>query len=93
MAQRITPETALKRQVKDYLALRGVWNVPLLQGIGSYKGLPDRIAIKAGKTYFLEFKSPTGRLSEYQQEFKTNTEDAGGIYIEVRSVEDVAKYL
>lgn len=89
----LTPETALKHQIKDYLDLKGVFHIPILQGLGAAKGIPDRFAFTGGKTYGIEVKAKNGRLSEYQQRFKEQLEAAGSIYIEARSVEDVMKYL
>ena len=59
----------------------------------SVKGIPDRIAVKDGRFYGIEVKAPTGRMSPYQTEFKTRLEEAGGVYIEARSLEDVMKHL
>lgn len=39
----VTEETSIKSACKDYLNLMGVFNYALLQGMGSYKGIPDRI--------------------------------------------------
>ena len=37
-------EDDIKNQVKDYLDLRRYFHFPLTAGMGSYSGLPDRIA-------------------------------------------------
>lgn len=90
--RRVTPETALKAAAKQYLALRGWLTYPLIQqGITppSLRGLPDRIAIKNGRTVYLEFKSPKGRLSEYQEARRAEIEAAGATYLVVRSIEDL----
>ena len=84
-----TPETIIKNQIKSYLDVIGVFHFPIMQGMGSYKGIPDRLAIKEGVTYYIEIKSATGRQSEYQKEFQKKCEKAGGLYILARSVEDV----
>lgn len=88
----MTKETQLKGQVKDYLRLKGIFNFPVLQGLGAEKGVPDRIAVKDGKFIALEIKAPKGVMSEYQLNFKQRLELAGGIYLEVRKLEDVIEY-
>lgn len=61
----------------------------MLQGLGAAKGIPDRMAVKDGRFYGIEVKTPKGRMSPYQQEFKRRLEEAGGVYIEARALEDV----
>ena len=85
----MTPETAIKNQIKDYLDLKGIFHFPVLQGLGAAKGVPDRIAVKDGIFYGIEVKTPKGRLSEHQKAFRDRVVAAGGVYIEARSVEDV----
>ncbi len=43
MSRKVTPETALKQQVREYLDLHGVFSFPLTAGLGSFKGVPDRV--------------------------------------------------
>jgi len=38
-----TEETIVKGHVKEYLAIKGIFNYPLVQGLGAYRGVPDRI--------------------------------------------------
>jgi len=89
----LTPETQLKSQIKDYLDLRGVFHFPILQGLGAAKGIPDRIAVKDGRFIAIEVKAPNGRLSTYQELFRDRLTQAGGVYIEARSLEDVMRIL
>ncbi len=86
-----TPETKLKRQCAEYLKWKHIFNFPILQGLGAYPGLPDRIAIENGKLIALEFKAATGRQSKHQEEFQKALELAGGEYIVVRSLEELRK--
>ena len=85
----MTPETAIKRQVKQYLQYRGWFVFPVLQGLGAYKGISDLIALKRGRVAFIEVKRPGGRQSEHQKSFQENIEAQGGEYWLVRSVDDV----
>lgn len=84
-------ENDIKRQVKEYLDVKGWFNFPLIAGLGSYPGLPDRIAIKGGRVLFLEIKRPGGKQSKYQKQFQANIEKAGGEYILVDSIESIMK--
>lgn len=88
-----TPENIVKRQIKDYLWLRGWFNFPLMQGLGCYPGAPDRIAIKDGRVLFIEVKAPKGNQSPYQKRFQKYTELSGGEYVLARSVDDVIKII
>lgn len=89
----MTPETSIKKTVKDYLNLKRYFWWYNLAGLGAYKGIPDIFILYEGKLYGVEFKSKQGKLSDYQARFQFNMEKAGGKYIVARSLEDVQKYL
>ena len=93
MSRYKTPETLLKHQAKDFLAIYRVWTFPVLQGIGSAKGIPDRLGIYRGRPLAIEFKSPKGKLTENQERFRSHWESQGGIYILARSIEDLQEGL
>jgi hypothetical protein len=77
-------EAAIQRAVFQHLAARRVSGVfafhppnggwrshveaAILKGLGVYPGVPDVIAIKGGRAYGLELKSPAGRLSPAQRD-------------------------
>lgn len=86
-------ENDIKRQVKNYLDIKGFFHFHILQGLGAFRGIPDMIAVKAGRVIFLEIKKPGGKLSEYQQRFKETMERVGGEYYVVRSLEEIMKIL
>ncbi|MBA7583774.1 hypothetical protein ES708_25724 [subsurface metagenome] len=86
-------EGDIKNQIREYLDLMKWFSFPLVAGLGSYPGLPDRIAIKGGRVLFLEIKRPNGKLSEGQKLFQTNMENVGGEYYVVRSLEEIMKIL
>ena len=88
--KKLTPESQLKRAVKDFLDLYRIWTFPVMQNVGSHPGVADRLGIYKGKPLALELKRPGGRLSPSQEVFKTEWEREGGIYIECRSIEDLA---
>jgi len=89
----MTEETAIKKQIKQYLDYTGWFSFHVLQGLGSFHGVPDKIAIKNGIVLFIEIKSSTGRQSGHQKRFQELIENHGGYYLLARSVEDVDRYI
>ncbi len=63
-------ETHIKGQIKDYLAALSIFNFPLVQGLGAYKGVPDRVMHYRGRVVYLEIKVPGGKMSEHQKTFQ-----------------------
>ena len=86
-------ENDIKKQVKDYLSLKGYFHFYLLAGMGAYKGIPDIIAIKNNRVLFLEIKRLGGKLSEWQQQFQLDIEGQGGEYYIIKSLEDLIKVI
>ena len=82
-------ETDIRRQIQDYLRWTGWFVYYNLQGLGSYPGVSDLVAVKNKRVIHIEIKKPNGRQSEKQKEFQADLEAAGGTYIIARSVEDV----
>lgn len=90
--KKVTPETALKKTCIAYLELQGWWSRPIMQqGMvpKNCKGLPDRIALKNGRTVYLEFKSPGRKLRPDQELRKAEIEAHGGMWITVYRLEDL----
>jgi len=77
--------------VKDYLSLKGYFHFPILQGLGAYKGIPDIIAIKNGRTLYIECKRPGGKQSVNQLAFQGDIWAKGGQYILVKCLEDLSE--
>lgn len=87
--RKVQPETVIRTAIRDYLNLCG-WKVTrIVQSALSEKGIPDLVAMREGRTVWIECKAPHGRLSDYQQAWLQDLEDHGGSYIVARSVEDV----
>ena len=63
-------ENDVKKQAKQYLTLMGWFHFHILQGLGAFIGIPDIIALKAGRVLFLEIKKPGGKLSPGQIIFR-----------------------
>jgi len=85
----MTEETSLKKTVKDYLDLRGIFNYALLQGLGSYPGLPDRGMHFLGRVHYLEIKAKKGKLSPNQLVFQEHCRMDVVEYHVIRSLEDI----
>lgn len=84
-----TPEQKIKKQIKDYITrIGGFWSI--VQG-GPYSkpGDPDLICCVDGRYVGIEAKTPTGKPTELQLQRGREIEQAGGIWILARSVEDV----
>lgn len=91
-------ESALKIQIKDYLNIMRVFSYPVLQGLGCYPGIPDRILHYKGSVIYLEIKTGRGKLSSAQQAFREQCERDKIPYYIIRSLEDlqvilIGKYL
>jgi hypothetical protein len=87
-------ETEIKHQVKQYLDLKGWFNFHLIAGMGSYPGLVDRIAVKGGRTLYLEIKKPIGgKQSKNQRIFQERIEKAGGRYLLIKNLDDLIEAL
>lgn len=86
-------ETLIRRNIVAALRLAGWAVFYIFQGLGSYKGISDLIAMKDGKTIYIECKTPTGKQSEHQKQFEKIVTEHGCKYILARSVNDVAELL
>lgn len=82
-------ETAIRRQIQDYLRWTGWFVYYNLAGLGSYPGLSDLVAVRGGRVVHIEVKTPKGVQSEKQKRFQRKLEAAGGEYVLARSVADV----
>ncbi len=82
-------ERDIKSQVKDYLSIRGIFNFPLVQGMGAYKGVPDRVLHYKGQVVYLEIKRPGGKQSEYQKAFEAQCLADGISYWLITSVDEL----
>jgi len=84
-------EKDIQQQTRDYLRRHHWFVIRLQQSLGCHKGLPDLLAIRDGVVLFIEIKSPRGKLSRYQEQFKQDLESHGGRYLIVRDLADVMK--
>lgn len=58
-------ERDIERKITKKMRERGWFDVKLMQT--NRNGMPDRMFLKAGRVFFVEFKSRHGRLSELQK--------------------------
>ena len=83
-------ESSILSAVRQYLRLKGWFVIRIQQGLGCHKGISDLIALKDGQnTLWIEVKTETGRLSEFQEWFQMDITNHGGTYVVVRSLEDI----
>ncbi len=83
-------ESQITAQILDYLrwALPGAWIRKNLGTLGQRRGIPDIEVIYEGIPYFLEVKTPSGKLSKYQENEIEALRKAGALVYVVRSLED-----
>ncbi len=75
------PESGILNQVKHLLQSYGWYVIRIQQGLGCHRGISDLIAIdRDGNVHFCEIKTPTGKQSEYQQDFQREIELRHGNY-------------
>lgn len=86
-------ENQIQSAIREYLQWKGWFVIRNQQSLGSHKGLSDLTAIKSGQVLWIEVKTPSGRLSQYQEQFRTEIEGHGGRYLMAKSVEDIVQYL
>lgn len=84
-------ESDIRRQVRDYLRVKGWFVFHVLQGLGCYLGVTDLIAVKDGRVLFIELKTARGRQSQHQKKFQADLEAAGGEYVLCRGVDELQK--
>ena len=86
-------ETALKAQLKDYLLIKGIFSFPITQGLGSYRGAPDRVMHFNGSVHYLEIKLPTGKMSPYQLAFQEQCLADNINYHVIKSLDDLMEII
>jgi hypothetical protein len=93
MAKNLTPETAEKQAIKDYLRIYGCFFYYNLAGMASFKGIPDLTAIdRRGQVWQIEVKTAKGKQSDHQKNFQREWEAQGGKYI-CGGLDEVAKLI
>lgn len=88
-----TEETRIKKEIKDWLTLKGWFHYYNMASMNSYPGLCDRVAIKDGLVLFIEVKTKKSNQSDKQIQFELDVVSAGGHYLVARGYEDIEEYL
>ena len=107
--RRARPEDQIQRAVFQHLAVRaatgvfafhppnGGWRsrveAAILKGLGVRAGVPDVIAIRAGRAYALELKGPGGRLTAAQNAAHAALRAAGVTVVTCFSLDDAVAQL
>lgn len=100
------PENRVKNACMEWLALHKVFhyrtnNLPTTRVIGGRvirqpvhrRGIPDCHVVIGGRWIGLEFKSDVGRQSDDQSTFQRDVEEAGGLYLVVRGIDDLEAHI
>ena len=88
-------EKEIKKSIRRYLNIRGIFNFNQWQGQFSEKGISDLIGLlpRSGRLLAIEVKRPGKGPTEDQQRFIDNVNRSGGLAFVATSVEDVIKNL
>ena len=96
-------EKEIQKVISEYLTLKRIFfyrnnsGAFRSEGGGFYRfgatGSPDIVAVIRGKYIGIEVKTERGILSPGQKQFKENLEKAGGIYLVVRSLNELLDQL
>ena len=82
-------EADLVTKIIKGLRARGFWAVKLHGGPMQQAGLPDVLAVKAGRAFFLEVKLPGGNATRLQESVMRDLRDVGAVAATVHSLEEV----
>ena len=89
----MTPESDLKKKIKDFLDDRGAFWSMVTGGAYSKPGDPDMVVCYKGHYIAIEAKAPNGVQSPEQKTRQKQIEKTHGIYILAYSVRDVEREL
>ena len=89
----MTPESKLKRDLKNLLNDRGAYWCAIAGGPYAKPGDPDIVACYKGTFIAIEAKTYEGSQSDWQKLRQRMVERAQGIYLLTRSVDDVIDVL
>lgn len=93
MAKKVTPETALKKAVRDYAGYVGMRLWAIIGNLGQEPGIPDFLGLYKGQALAIECKVGRNKLTAHQENFKKEWIKHGGTFIECRDVKDIAEAL
>lgn len=74
-------------------SMRNIIVASKLKREGVKRGVSDLIIVLNGRCMFVEVKTPKGRLSKSQKEFKKSVEELGFEYLIWRSLDDAINFV
>ncbi|GHU73009.1 hypothetical protein FACS1894184_20960 [Clostridia bacterium] len=86
-------ETLIRNLLRDALRDDGWYVFYVMQGLGSTPGISDLCCVKAGRTVWLEVKTPKGRLTNGQNVFERDVKRHGGEYRVAKGIRDITDML
>lgn len=90
----MTPEQRIKKDLKTFIEAHGGYWISVTGGPWSKPGDPDMVAFfQDGRFVGIEAKTPSGVQSPVQKAREKEIISKGGIYLLVRSVEDLERGL
>ena len=95
-------ESDIQKSCIDYLKYKNIFCFKIAntgtfkKATGSYipsqtKGIPDLVMHLHGEVRYVEFKTPTGRMSEHQIAFKEECDKARIYYYIIRSLDELVE--
>jgi hypothetical protein len=109
VTRRQSPEARLQKAILQHLKLtapkdvfwfhpanegrRGVVTGANLKALGMLPGVADLVIVVAGRAFFMEIKSASGRLSDAQQAFAETCKRGGSEWVCVNNIDDALKHL
>lgn len=91
--EKMTPESKLKKDLKTLLNERGAYWAAIAGGPYAKPGDPDIIVCYQGMFIAIEAKTYEGSQSEWQKLREKQIRDAGGIYLIIKNVDQLASFL
>ncbi len=90
---RAASHTALKKSIRQYLDWHGTYIIDQMGGLGQRRGLADLTICLRGRFVCIEVKTGDAVLSTDQVKEKGRAVEAGALFIEARSVDQVEDVL
>ena len=90
-SKKITKESSIQTAINKLLTENRWFVVKIM--MASKNGIPDLMAIKNGKTIFIEVKNEIGKLSKIQEYRIKEMQQHGAEVIVARSKEEIKHYL
>ncbi len=88
----ILKEKDIRRQILTYLRHKKWFVYHNIGAMGCYAGASDLVALKNGRTVWIEVETGTGRQSTAQKQFQQDIERAGGTYLLARGLDDITRW-